>query len=38
MILNPWETKSDTFLFIDGVLANHERIEYDFSGDQEDYD
>ncbi|CAK90678.1 unnamed protein product (macronuclear) [Paramecium tetraurelia] len=38
MLINPWKTKSDTFLFIDGKLANHERIEYDFSGGQEDFD
>ena len=32
MILNPWETRSDTFLFIDNVFSLHMRAEYDYSG------
>lgn len=38
MILHPWETRSDTFLFIDGQLALHERAEYDYSGGEEAID
>ena len=38
MLLNSWETRSDTFLFIDGKLALHERAEYDYTGDEEDID
>jgi hypothetical protein len=32
MILNSWETKKDTFYFVDDVLILHERAEYDFNG------
>lgn len=38
MLLNSWETRSDTFLFIDGKLSLHERAEYDYTGDEEDID
>ncbi|KAM3137838.1 hypothetical protein pb186bvf_010081 [Paramecium bursaria] len=38
MILNPWETRSDTFLFIDNVFSLHMRAEYDYSGGQQDFD
>ena len=31
MIESPWDTKSDTFIFVDGKLIIHKRAIYDFS-------
>ena len=31
MIENPWETKSDTFFFVDGKLVIHNRAEYNYA-------
>lgn len=31
MILNSWETKSDTFYFIENQLILHERAEFDYN-------
>ena len=31
MIENPWETKSDTFFFVDGKLIIHNRAEYNYA-------
>lgn len=32
IVQNPWESKSDSFFFVDGVLIMHTRAEYDYSG------
>lgn len=31
MIMAPWETKSDTFFFVDNRLIIHNRAEYNYS-------
>lgn len=31
MILNPWETKSDSFYFVDNKLIMHHKAEYNYS-------
>jgi len=31
MIANPWETKSDSFYFVDGELIMHNKAEYNYS-------
>jgi len=31
MILNPFETKSDSFYFVGGELVMHNKAEYDYS-------
>jgi hypothetical protein len=31
MIDNPWETKSDTFFFVDQKLIIHNRAEYNYA-------
>ena len=31
VIAHPWETKSDTFYFVDNVLMIHNKAEYDYS-------
>ena len=33
MINSPWETKSDSFYFVDGVIAMHNKAEYNYSHD-----
>jgi hypothetical protein len=38
MINSPWETKSDTFFFVDNKLIIHNRAEYNYApldGDDE---
>jgi hypothetical protein len=32
IVMNPYETKSDSFFFVDDVLIMHKRAEYDYSG------
>jgi hypothetical protein len=31
MILSPWETKSDTFFFVNNQLVIHNRAEYNYA-------
>ena len=31
MIASPWETKSDTFFFVDNQLIIHNRAEYNYA-------
>lgn len=40
MIENPWETKSDSFYFVDGVLVMHNKAEYNYApiAEQDDQD
>jgi hypothetical protein len=33
IISNPWEMKSDSYFFVDGVLIMHTRAEYNYSGE-----
>ena len=32
MIASPWETKSDSFYFVDGCLVMHNKAEYSYQG------
>lgn len=33
MVANPFETKSDSFYFVDDVLIMHNKADYSYNGD-----
>lgn len=33
MINSPWETRSDSFYFVNGVIIMHNKAEYNYSAD-----
>ena len=33
MINSPWETRSDSFYFVDGIIIMHNKAEYNYSPD-----
>jgi protein unc-119 len=36
MIESPWETKSDSFYFVDNILIMHNKSEYNYSTEAHD--